>query len=310
MPGLNGSAGLDGRGGLKRGFLMPAFARRHSTSCGLLLACALVLAGCGDAAGPAETPQAGAGDSVIGQPTGSGGSGTPGAGVAQIAGPSGPIDTTGWVLAPPFYALGDEPFWRLEIIDGWFTFKRSALREIEEPVVQPVKAGDADVFTSGALKVTLKREPCDAGGQPGAVTAEVVFDDVEFVGCAFDAPPAAVANSAEAQAVVEGVVSIDACLAKLGQAAAITGVAPRQDGAQMSVALRAKNGTLYECGFETASGAISYLDPIEQGAQASWMMRMRFVRDGVQTSAPCADAEEVRDGDKVLGRMLAKACKF
>ena len=45
---------------------------------------------------------------------------------------------------------------------------------------------------------------------------------------------------------------------------------------------------------------------IDQGSQASWMRRMRFLRDGVATSAACADAEEVRVGDKVVGKLLGK----
>ncbi len=60
------------------------------------------------------------------------------------------LDTSGWQLAPPFYAGGEEPFWRLDIIDGWFSFKRSGLPEIEAPMVQPTKANGADVFELAA----------------------------------------------------------------------------------------------------------------------------------------------------------------
>jgi hypothetical protein len=40
------------------------------------------------------------------------------------------------------------------------------------------------------------------------------------------------------------------------------------------------------------------------------MNRMRFVREGIQTAAECPDAEEVRIGDEVVGRLLGRACKF
>ena len=40
------------------------------------------------------------------------------------------------------------------------------------------------------------------------------------------------------------------------------------------------------------------------------MTRMRFLRTGVSDATKCADAEEVRGGDKVAGRLLTKACKF
>ena len=239
-----------------------------------------------------------------------GGSSETTGGVAVLAGPSGPLDTTAWVMQPPFYGAGDEPAWRLDIVDGWFLFKRSALRAIEEPIAQPVKEAGTDVFQAGALKVVMRSEACESGGQTSNVATEVTYDDVTFVGCAFPAPAAGVATSPEANAAVSGIASIDACLTKLAQPALVTGVAPRQDGATTSVAMRARNGTIYECGAETASGNILYLDPIEVGAQAPWMSRMRFVREGVTTSAPCAEATEVRSGEQVLGRMLDRACKF
>lgn len=78
----------------------------------------------------------------------------------------------------------------------------------------------------------------------------------------------------------------------------------------MSVAIRARNGTLYECGVETASGNILYLDPMEVGAQAQWMTRMRFVREGVAMNTACDKAEEVRSGDTLLGKMLPASCRF
>jgi len=232
------------------------------------------------------------------------------ASVGVVTGPSGPIDTAGWVMQPPFYGVGDEPYWRLEIIDGWFSFKRSALRAIDEPMVQPTKEAGADVFNSGSLKIVIRGEACATGGQSSDVAAEITYDDVGYIGCVFPAPASGVATSPEAAAVVQGVASIDACLARLAQPALVTGVAPRQDGAAMSVAMRARNGTLYECGVETASGAILYLDPMEVGAQAQWMNRMRFLREGVATNAACDNAEDVRAGETVLGRMLPASCRF
>ena len=110
--------------------------------------------------------------------------------VGKMAGPivwkSAPSMTAGWVLSPPFYAAGDEPFWKLDIIDGWFVFRRSGLAEIEAPIVQPTQAGGADVFDTPPLKVTIRRRACETeqGGR-GDISAQVVFDEVEYDGCAF-----------------------------------------------------------------------------------------------------------------------------
>ena len=223
--------------------------------------------------------------------------------------PTGPLDTSAWVLPAPFYAAGDEPSWRMEIVDGWFSFKRSGLRAIEEPLVQPRQENGADVFATGALTVTIKREGCstEAGGS-GDFSALVTFDELNFDGCAFSG---SVANaSAEAATVIESLGPIDACLAQLGQPALATAVYPRQDGEQVAVGLRARTGALYECLTQVSDAAVLSLDPIEQGAQPAWMNRFRFLREGVKTAAECPDAEEVRLGDKVVGRLLGRACKF
>jgi uncharacterized membrane protein len=270
------------------------------------------LAACGGdqpAAGTATGP-----DASDQQATGTSGASdsTPLPGTAQIvqpAGPAVPLDTTTWVLPPPFYAAGQEPFWRLEIADGWFAFRRSGLRAIEEPLVQPAREGGADVFHAGALLVSIKHEACQTEqGATGDYIAKVTFDGSDFDGCAFGGALASV--SAEATQVTEALAPIDACLTKLAQPALVTAIYPRQDGEQIAVGLRAKNGQVYECATDAAGSTVAYLDPIEQGSQPAWMSRMRFLRDGTPTSAPCPDAEEVRAGEKVLGRLLTKACKF
>jgi uncharacterized membrane protein len=202
--------------------------------------------------------------------------------------PTGPLDTSTWVLPAPFYAAGDEPAWRMEIVDGWFSFKRSGLRAIEEPLVQPRQDNGADVFETGSLSVTIRREACSTeSGGGGEFSAKVTFDELNFDGCAFSG--SFVNASAEAATVIES-------------------LAP--DGEQVAVGLRARTGALYECLTQVSDASVLSLDPIEQGAQPAWMNRFRFLREGVQTSAQCTDAEEVRVGDQVVGRLLARGCKF
>lgn len=291
---------------------MPSFAMRNAAkglTAAALLAGVLGLAACNDQPQQpaAVTGEAPATATATGQS--SSGSSAPVQSL-QVAGASEPLDTSTWVLKPPFYAAGQEPFWRIEIVDGWFEFRRSAMRAIEEPLAQPVKDGDADVFRTGALTVTIKREACDTGqGGSGDFTAKVTFDGNDFDGCAFSGAMATPA-SAEAAQVAEALAPIDACLAKLAQPALVTAVYPRQDGEQIAVGLRAKNGQVYECATDAAGSAVAYLDPIEQGSQPAWMSRMRFLREGSSVSVTCPDAEEVRAGDKVVGRLLTKACRF
>lgn len=295
---------------------MPSFATRNTarmTGAARIAVAVLVLglAACDGAKPPADPAAAPSASSAT--TTGSPGVGPEGQQAAVQPGsvqqgPVQPLDTATWVLAPPFYAAGDEPFWRLDISDGWFAFRRSGLKAIEEPMVQPTRVNGADVFATGALKVTIRREACemDQGGK-GDYSATVTFDSIDFDGCAFGGQ---VASSQEAGTVTDALPSIDACLAKLGQPAVVTAIYPRQDGEQKAVALRARTGQLYECATDAAGASVAYLDPIERGAEESWMSRMRFLRSTVTTTATCPTAEEVRSGDQVVGKLLAKGCKF
>jgi len=269
---------------------------------------AFALGACGgkqeadSAASPAGVTVANSGPATPGAATRS-----PDAG-AQTASASAALDTSGWQLPPPFYAGGEEPSWRLDIIDGWFVFKRSGLPEIEAPMVQPAKANGSDVFDTSPLKISIKREACetDEGGH-GEASAVVAFDGTDFDGCAFSGQSSG--TSPEASTVAESVALIDACLGKLGEPALVTAVYPREGG-RTGVGLRAKDGTLYECAVEPDGREIAYLDPIEPRDAKSWMSKMRFLRAGVSDAAKCPDAEEVKANDKVLGRLLTAKCKF
>ncbi len=273
-------------------------------SASIALACALAVSACGGSSDEAVAPagdQPAASTSATQRPTAVPDS-------SQPAIPAGPLDTSGWVLAPPFYAAGDEPFWKLDIVDGWFVFRRSGLAEIEAPLVEPTHAGGADIFDTPPLLVSIRRQACqtEQGGH-GDISAQVTFDQVEYGGCAFGGSSAGA--SAEASTVIEALAAIDTCVAKLGEPALVTAVYPR-DGDRTAVALRARDGALYECAAEADGQTIAYLDPIEQRAAGAWMSRMRFLRTGVSDATACADAEEVSIGETVVGRLLTKACKF
>ena len=106
------------------------------------LGVALLLAACGGSTPDKQTAAKGGGADA-GATTSIAGGGGP---VAQPTGAPAALDTTTWVLAPPFYAGGDEPAWKLDVGDGWFSFKRSGLPKIETQIVAPKKVNGADVF--------------------------------------------------------------------------------------------------------------------------------------------------------------------
>jgi uncharacterized membrane protein len=282
-----------------------AGARLAAVAAVTALAC--VLSGCGGKPEADGAMEAAPATTTSGTAPASAGTGRTPDEVAQPAAAATTLDTSGWQLAPPFYAGGEEPFWRLDIIDGWFSFKRSGLPEIEAPMVQPTRANGADVFDSPPLKIVIKREACDAEGSKAEASAQVVFDGSDYGGCAFGGQSSAA--SAGAAMVVESIALIDACLARLDEPALVTAVYPREGG-RTAVGMRSKVGTLYECAVEPDGREIAYLDPIEPRDAKSWMSRIRFLRAGVSDATKCADATEVKAGDTVLGRLLTPECKF
>ena len=268
---------------------------------------ALALAGCGG------KPEADGADIAVSSApangAGTGSSSNRGSDSAtQPVAAVGQLDTAGWQLAPPFYAGGEEPAWRLDIVDGWFSFKRSGLPEIEAPMVQPTKANGGDVFDSPPLKVMIKRQACDAEGSQADAAAQVSFDGVDYDGCAFGGQSSAGA-SAEAASVIESVPLIDACLAKLDEPAIVTAIYPREGG-RTAVVMRSRDGIQYECAVEPGGQEVAYLDPIEPRDAKSWMSKMRFLRSTIASTVKCEGSEDVKSGDAVIGKLLAPKCKF
>jgi uncharacterized membrane protein len=217
------------------------------------------------------------------------------------------LDTTAWLMQPPFYAAGEEPDWRVDIEDGYFSFKRSGLPVIESPVVQPVRQNGADVFDTQPLKVSIKKTTCqtDSAGQAD-YAVEVVLDGVSYEGCAFSGHSSG--RAPEAASIIENLGPIDACLKELQKPALITAAFVRESE-RTGVGLRGKDGILYDCAVEK-DGKVAYLDPIEPSQAGPWMTKMRFLRAGVADEAKCDAAEEVRSGDKVLGRLFTPKCRF
>ncbi len=218
------------------------------------------------------------------------------------------LDTSNWVIAPPFYAAGDEPYWRLDIQDDWFVFRRAGLPEIEAPVVGPIKDGAVDIFESPPLSIHVSRQACTtADGERGRVTASVWFDDVSFDGCAFEGQSAG--SSAEVTAVADSIRAVDSCLAQLGDLALVTGIYMRGDR-QTALGLRTRDGRLFECVTEGGGAIVAFLDPVEPGAAGPWMTSgMRFLRAGQGVDA-CDEAEAVSEAGSVLGHMLTSGCRF
>lgn len=237
--------------------------------------------------------------------------------------PEEPLDTSGWLLEPPFYAAGDEPFWQLSTFDGWFVFQRLGLAEIDAPIFQPESDGGAQIFETDPIILRLERGACRlaTASASSSVSASVVFDGVEYLGCAFaGAPPGeAVADTSPVwtDGLATSLAPIDACVtafeaASGGEASAITALYPRE-GNLTAVVFQSATGRLSECGAPSSGGDIVFLDPIEPGDADDWMVGdIRFLRaDNMPPPENCPDAEPVFGrGDNLIGYYLSPECRL
>ena len=242
----------------------------------------------------------------------------PSAGPAAVAAPVvAKIDTSKWKVQPPFYAVGEEPAWQLELNDNYFTFKRgSGIPEIDTPFVAPVAGNNADVFNTETFKITVEPGSCEVGKQTGVADITIQMGGISYDGCVFKGTSDAGAAGGDDEAsdliadLPGALGAVDACLAKLGDAAVISAIYPRGDEA-MGVAMRGRGGALFECEAHSAAGPAESVDQIEASAAGPWLKSsVRFLRAGVGDTSKCPTAKPVVVGGKTLGVLLPKACKF
>ncbi len=214
-------------------------------------------------------------------------------------------DTSDWVISPPWYAAGDAPFWRMDLVDGWFVFRRAGLPEIEAPIVPPLKDGTSDLFDTAPLTVVVSPSNCrTASGERGRAAVTVSIDEVEFSGCVFAGESAGA--SAEATAVTDAITSIDTCLAAVDEPALVTGIYER-GGYTTALGLRTSTGHIYECATTTGGTVIAFLDPVDAANAGPWMISaMRFLRSGQGAQIECPNASPVG----TYGQFLPKECRF
>lgn len=223
------------------------------------------------------------------------------------------VDTAGWALAPPFYAAGVEPFWRLDADEGWFVFQRSGLAEIDAPIVAPRKDRGEDTFETRPLEIRVRSGACDLDGSNGDAFVSVVFEGVEFSGCGFAGRTSLSGPSVSAvdwsSELGASVGAVDSCLARLAEPAIIVSVYPRE-GNLTAVVVKSSSGRAYECGADANSGEVAFLDPIEPDALAP-LGTTRFIRlPNAPAPDTCPDAAAVFEGDELLGYLLSPECRF
>ena len=233
------------------------------------------------------------------------------------------IDASGWRIKPPFYAAGREPFWRLDVEDGWFVFERLGLPAIEAPIVSPLQEGAGDVFEGDSFTLTLTPGACRSAlvGEKTEGAAEVLFEGVLFSGCVYPgASPAADAAPVSGgwiEDVQLYIIEIDACLGALSEqrgldadTALVTSVYPR-GGETTGIVVKDANDQLFECGADSL-GDLKFADTLSASAAADWMTGANaFLRTRTEAPPPenCLEAEAVLVDGVPLGYLISEECQ-
>jgi uncharacterized membrane protein len=156
-------------------------------------------------------------------------------------------DATRAQYAKGFNAYGlEEPFWTVEVTEGWATFTRPGLESVEGSPTQTVTTAGASVkFADAELRLSAKA--CtDSTGRSLPFTAQVYYDGGVYSGCAQQG--AGVGSGDWTAFVPEMLPAIDACLARTAQKPVQVSFAYQADEeGGVAVRLRDAEGGRYEC---------------------------------------------------------------
>lgn len=189
----------------------------------------------------------------------------------------------------PVFASGNEPFWTAEIGNGWIVFERPGLPLVEVPVPEFEESGDQVNLKADGLHLQLSKSGCR--DEPGSLGIVIKFEAVEFEGESEDISYVGCAGSASGlkqdgtqalawkDLITPSIMAIDACLDQHSDHQLIVALYPREPGT-VGMILSDERGSYFECGADTETGEIYFLDPMTAAQAADWMTGAAFVRSG------------------------------
>lgn len=171
----------------------------------------------------------------------------------------------------PVLASGAEPFWTAEIDGNWITFDRPGLPLVEVPMPEKTHAvEDSLSFSSEGLDVVLSASGCNASKSSLSVT--LTFEEIEYSGCAgmVDVGDANGHSISWKPLIATSLDEIDACLATTDGPRYIRALYPREAGT-IGMILMDDVGRLEECGADTETGEVAFLDPVTRDQASIWL---------------------------------------
>lgn len=236
------------------------------------------------------------------------------------------LDSSSWAIKPPFYGAGQEPFWRLELNDGWFIFQRLGLPEIEAMVVAPEKTDEGDVFNLDGVTITMKVGSCSnaQANEPvrGAIT--LVHDEVSYQGCVYrgatqSEDPSEAASDTNSSNWTRDIgifaIEVDACMRALDKLSANASkkavvTAMQRASGQTTFVVETGRRNEFLC-LAKDTGGIESFEALEKKNKQDWMNASgRFMR--VESGPPpraCLDAKPVIVDNQLTGYLLPRSCR-
>lgn len=191
-------------------------------------------------------------------------------------------------LPTPLLASGEEPYWTAEFAEGWITFSRPGLPLVEVPMPElPANQSGTLSFQAERLGIVLETSVC--GDVADALPVTITFEEVEYLGCAVSGEinPAVSVETNWQELIPTSLTAIDACLAATDGPRLLRALYPREEGT-VGMILVDSVGRYEECGAETETGDVAFLDPIMPDQAEIWFEgEAIFSRSG--TSLVCRE---------------------
>ncbi|HVV34777.1 MAG TPA: hypothetical protein VHC73_16235 [Vitreimonas sp.] len=209
----------------------------------------------------------------------------------QLAALGGPADAaTRAAFAGDFQASGgvegnaDAGAWELRLLGDYAQFTRPGLGDDGGPTGPRDFRQHGMRVVAGDLTITISQEPCTTSGLQLPYTARVLFEGVNYQGCArkgVDEGP----RATWASVLPDLIPAIDACLPHVSSKPGRVTYAGAVDDGQVSVRIREADGSRRECFADAAGTTVSSYDPVSDVDRRSGEGDPEFQRGGAEPAA-------------------------
>jgi uncharacterized membrane protein len=248
---------------------------------------------------PAAAPASGKGDAISEAQNPSAGPALPEIGQALA-------DTASSPFQGEFEAVGEEPYWTLDVLKDWVSFARLNLPGVGALPSTRRYGALGMTLDAGPLSVALTAGPCKtSAGDAHEFNAAVRHDGVLYQGCARRLTGERV-SAGWASNLPELMPAITSCLGRVKAGPAQITIAYQDTEGEISVRLLESDGGRYECITRKAGAEIRYFDVIgDQDTLDGERDPLFTPAPGLPRTGPCFVTEPAPDG---LGSLTRRVC--